>query len=51
MVLKTVDQPFIYLDKFAGRETDILTFVDDGVKHQIHPFKLVEFFAPGLKKF
>lgn len=52
VALKTTDQPFITLDTFAGRETDALTFVnDDNGKHQIHPFKLVDFFAPGLNKF
>lgn len=52
MILKTVDQPFITLDTFAGRETDVLTFVDkENVNHSIHPLKLVEFFMPGLKKF
>ncbi|MBI9080094.1 MAG: phenylacetate--CoA ligase family protein [Pseudodesulfovibrio sp.] len=52
VTLKTTDQPFITLDTFAGRETDALTFIDDkNEKHPIHPFKLVDFFAPGLNKF
>jgi len=52
MTLKTTDQPFITLDSFAGRETDMLTFVDDeNVDYPVHPMKLVEFFAPGLKRF
>ena len=52
VTLKTKDQPFITLDTFAGRETDALTFIDGkNEKHPIHPFKLVDFFAPGLNKF
>nr|WP_287412647.1 hypothetical protein [Pseudodesulfovibrio sp.] len=52
VALKTTAQPFITLDTFAGRETDALTFVDnEGKGHPLHPFKLVDFFAPGLNKF
>jgi len=52
IALKTVDRPFISLDSFTGREADALTFVDnDNVNYPIHPFKLVEFFAPGLTRF
>ena len=52
MAIKTTDQPFITLNRFSGRTEDTLFFMDPkGIKHTIHPFELVEFFAPGLRQF
>lgn len=52
IAVKTGEHAFMTLEKFAGRESEVLTFVDaQNVKRTIHPFKLIEFFIPGLKKF
>ena len=52
IAIKTGEQAFMTLEKFAGRELDNLTFVDDkNDKHLVHSCVFIEFFAPGLKKF
>jgi phenylacetate-CoA ligase len=52
MALKTTDQSFITLNRFSGRTEDTLVFENQqGVKHNIHPIELVEFFAPGIRQF
>lgn len=52
VTLKTTGQPFITLDTFAGREAEALVFIyDKNERYPIHPFKLVEFFAPGVNRF
>jgi len=52
MALKSTDQAFISLDRFSGRTEETLIFTNpQGIKHSIHPFVLVDFFAPGLRQF
>lgn len=52
MALKTTDDSFITLNRFSGRTEDTLVFENHlGVKNNIHPIELVEFFVPGLRQF
>ena len=44
--------PFPLIKNIAGREEEFLWFEkSDGIKEYVHPSVIVEFFAPGLKKF